>query len=142
MSENKIEVWGTTEAEAVTSNAVNSWGEKCRIVRTYDYYPDEHEIHETISIQNCISIKMIGFNTYKVKDLIMNREQFHARLADYSAPVPTCEPQAERYIRSNSVRIFRERAVQYYGTNSDSFTVYTDRNFLDIPAPVVALFSK
>ena len=36
MKENEIEVWGTTEAQDVSSNAVNSQGEKCRIVRTYD----------------------------------------------------------------------------------------------------------
>ena len=69
MKENEIEVWGTTEAQDVSSNAVNSRGEKCRIVRTYDYYPDAQEIHEHVSIQNAVSIKLVEFNAYKVRDL-------------------------------------------------------------------------
>lgn len=142
MKENEIEVWGTTEAQDVSSNAVNSQGEKCRIVRTYDYYPDAQEIHEHVSIQNTVSIKLVEFNAYKVRDLIENTERFRARLSDCTTTVPTCEPKAEPYVRSNSIRLFRERAVQYYGTNSDSFTLYTDRNFLDIPIPLVVLFSK
>lgn len=70
MKENEIEVWGTTEAQDVSSNAVNSQGEKCRIVRTYDYYPDAQEIHEHVSIQNAVSIKLVEFNAYKAQDLI------------------------------------------------------------------------
>lgn len=68
MKENEIEVWGTTEAQDVSSNAVNSRGEKCRIVRTYDYYPDEHEIHEHVSIQNdyVIPVKNMGHNLKQV----------------------------------------------------------------------------
>lgn len=142
MKENKIEVWGTTEAQDVSSNATNNRGEKCRIVRTYDYYPDVHEIHEHVSIQNAVSIKLIDFNAYKVRDLIENTERFRARLSDCTTPVPTCEPDAERFMRGNSIRVFRERAVQYYGTDSDSFTLYTDRNFLDIPIPLLVLFSR
>ena len=75
------------------------------------------------------------------KDLIENTERFRARLSDCTTAVPTCEPKTEPYVRSNSIRVFRERAVQYYGTNSDSFTLYTDRNFLDIPTPIVVLFT-
>lgn len=128
---------GTEETEKTEEDAPTAAvaADKLAIIR-------KDEIHEHVSIQNAVSIKLYKFNAYKVRDLIENTERFRARLSDCTTTVPTCEPKTEPYVRSNSIRVFRERAVQYYGTNSDSFTLYTDRNFMDIPTPLIVLFSK